>query len=238
MLHRRVTNNEAAHSPPPAASLHHAAEKAERKFAGGHSLRSSTASASYASVDSDPRSGFLTMSGSSSWMLFAVASGTCAAFNSVFAKLTTTELTTSIAAAIAGLLHLEGSRVVEVAVRAIFFLLNLAFNALMWILFTRALTLHTSTTKVSILNTSSNFLCTAFLGLLVFREHLPPLWFAGAFLLVIGNVVIGRREEDGGAKPVDGGAGAGVGEELGLMRDGDGGVGEGVGEGGGSVRLD
>ena len=99
-----------------------------------------------------------------------------------------------------------------------FFLLNLGFNALMWALFTRALTLHTSTTKVSILNTSSNFLFTAVLGLLIFSERLPPLWFAGAFLLVIGNVVIGRREQ-GEAKPAETGTGGGAEEGLGLMQN-------------------
>lgn len=45
---------------------------------------------------------------------------------------------------------------------------------------------------------------TALLGLIVFGERLPPLWWLGAGLLVAGNVVIGRRQEDG-----DGGDGAG-----------------------------
>ncbi|MCJ1397735.1 hypothetical protein MMC11_000931 [Xylographa trunciseda] len=230
MLRRRVTTD----PPPSGGSFHDAATKSQgisaaKDASAVHSLPPS----SYASTDPDAASGLSTMSTRSSWMLFAVLSGTCAAFNGVFAKLTTTELTTSIAAAIAGFLRLgEENRVVEVAIRAIFFLLNLAFNALMWVLFTRALTLHTSTTKVSILNTSSNFLFTAVLGLLIFRESLPPLWFAGAFLLVIGNVVIGRREEDGEAKPIER-VGEGEEEGEGLMQDIDAGVGEGeVGSGG------
>ena len=66
----------------------------------------------------------------------------------------------------------------------------------MWALFTRALTLHSSTTQVSILNTSSNFLLTAILGFVVFSESLPPLWFAGAAMLVVGNVIIGRRDTE------------------------------------------
>ncbi|KAI4249811.1 MAG: hypothetical protein L6R42_008904 [Xanthoria sp. 1 TBL-2021] len=78
-----------------------------------------------------------------------------------------------------------------------FFLLNLAFNALMWALFTSALTRASSTTRVSIINTSSNFLITALLGLMIFSEKLPPLWWVGAAGLVVGNVVIGRREEEG-----------------------------------------
>ena len=65
----------------------------------------------------------------------------------------------------------------------------------MWALFTKALARGTSTTQVSILNTSSNFMITAVLGWMIFSESLPPLWFAGAALLVVGNVIIGRRDE-------------------------------------------
>ena len=65
----------------------------------------------------------------------------------------------------------------------------------MWTLFTKALSRSPSTTQVAILNTSANFMITAILGLVIFSESLPPLWFAGAALLVAGNVIIGRREE-------------------------------------------
>ena len=65
----------------------------------------------------------------------------------------------------------------------------------MWTLFTKALARGTSTTQVSIINTSSNFMITALLGLIIFSESLPPLWWLGAALLVAGNVIIGRREE-------------------------------------------
>lgn len=64
----------------------------------------------------------------------------------------------------------------------------------MWILFTRALTAGSSTTRVSILNTSANFVVTALLGMLVFAEALPLLWWVGAALLVAGSVIIGARE--------------------------------------------
>ena len=79
----------------------------------------------------------------------------------------------------------------------VFFSLNLAFNALMWALFTSALTRASSTTRVSIINTSANFMLTAFSGWMVFGEKLPGLWWVGAAGLVVGNVVIGRRDEDG-----------------------------------------
>jgi hypothetical protein len=65
----------------------------------------------------------------------------------------------------------------------------------MWALFTKALARGTSTTQVSIINTSANFMITAVLGFIIFAESLPPLWWVGAALLVAGNVIIGRREE-------------------------------------------
>jgi hypothetical protein len=71
----------------------------------------------------------------------------------------------------------------------------------MWALFTKALARGTSTTQVSIINTSANFMITAVLGFLIFSESLPPLWWAGAALLVAGNVIIGRREEKDSADP-------------------------------------
>ncbi|CAO1601344.1 MAG: hypothetical protein LQ349_000536 [Xanthoria aureola] len=136
------------------------------------------------------------MSYKAPWLALAAASGACAAFNGVFAKLTTTELTTSWSSAISSSLHLSSSnKFIEFIIRGTFFLLNLAFNALMWALFTAALTRASSTTRVSIINTSSNFLITALLGLMIFSEKLPPLWWVGAAGLVVGNVVIGRREE-------------------------------------------
>lgn len=78
--------------------------------------------------------------------------------------------------------------------------MNLTFNALMWALFTAALTRGDSTTRVSVVNVSSNFMVTALLGLVIFGERLPPLWWVGAGLLAAGNVVIGRREEEGKGK--------------------------------------
>ena len=65
----------------------------------------------------------------------------------------------------------------------------------MWTLFTQALARGNSTTQVSIMNTSSNFVITAMLGFVIFSEALPPLWWLGAAMLVAGNVIIGRKDE-------------------------------------------
>ncbi|CAM1511208.1 Fc.00g087210.m01.CDS01 [Cosmosporella sp. VM-42] len=135
------------------------------------------------------------------WMFFAVASGACAAFNGVFAKL------------IADLLSLSShENIVEAVVRGVnsqphppstshadisqtFFALNLTFNGIMWTLFTTALARGTSTTQVSIMNTSTNFMLTALLGFFIFSEALPPMWWGGAAFLVVGNVIVGRKDE-------------------------------------------
>merc|ERR1712093_904371 len=130
------------------------------------------------------------LSRKSQWIVLALASGGGAAFNGVFAKLTTTELTTSFAT---------------------------------WIANSIALARGTSTTQVSILNTSANFMFTAVMGWLIFSESLPPMWFLGAALLVVGNVIIGRREEgEDNDKSVVGGVGGDRREE----RDGGGVEGE------------
>ncbi|RMZ18516.1 hypothetical protein D0862_00249, partial [Hortaea werneckii] len=136
------------------------------------------------------------MSKQSGWLFYAIASGGCAALNGVFAKLTTTQLTTTWATYVSRIIGLEEpSHITDVLVRSLFFLLNLAFNAVMWGLFTRALTLATSTVRVSVINTSANFMVTAVLGAVVFKESLPGTWWLGASFLVAGSVIIGRRDE-------------------------------------------
>jgi len=129
------------------------------------------------------------------WLTLSVLSGLCAALNGLFAKLVTNAMSRDLADRVAAQIPGEwGESVAEWAVRATFFLLNVAFNAVMWGLFTVALTRGSSATKVSVVNTSSNFMLTALLGSLIFSERLPPLWFLGATLLICGNVIIGRRD--------------------------------------------
>lgn len=109
---------------------------------------------------------------------------------------TTTALTSTFASNIAALFGLaEDNTYVNLALRGTFFGLNIVFNIAMWALFTAALTRSNSTTRVSIVNVSSNFFVTAILGAMIFGEKLPLAWWLGAGLLAAGNVVIGRREE-------------------------------------------
>lgn len=134
------------------------------------------------------------------WIILAVSSGACAAINGVFAKLTTATLTSSWSAGLAALFGIAPENdVIHFLLRAFFFGMNLLFNLAMWTLFTAALTRADSTTRVSIVNVSSNFMVTALLGWAVFGEELKGLWWVGAACLAVGNVIIGRREE--GEKP-------------------------------------
>lgn len=123
-------------------------------------------------------------------------------------------------------------------INQIFFALNLTFNGIvglpspapitlslthahvlqMWTLFTTALARGTSTTQVSIMNTSTNFMFTAFLGYAIFGESLPPMWWAGAALLVAGNVIVGRKDESQEEVPEVAGYVPVVQEDDGLAR--------------------
>ncbi|KAL2825573.1 hypothetical protein BDW59DRAFT_145991 [Aspergillus cavernicola] len=132
------------------------------------------------------------------WIILALASGAFAAFNGLFAKLTTDDQTTSFANAI---LHIFGSTtstddhpLLILVVRGICLALNVLCNIIMWALFTRALTAGPSTTKVSITNTSANFLVTALLGMIVFREKVGGLWWVGAGMMGAGCILVGMRE--------------------------------------------
>jgi len=56
----------------------------------------------------------------SQWLLYAIASGACAALNGAFAKLTTTHLTSSWATGLSRLFGMEdGSKWMELAVRGV-----------------------------------------------------------------------------------------------------------------------
>ncbi|WEW57738.1 hypothetical protein PRK78_003205 [Emydomyces testavorans] len=105
--------------------------------------------------------------------------------------------------------------VVEYIIRGLFFGLNVLSNITMWALFTRALTASSSSTQVTITNTTANFLVTALLGIMVFHERVAPLWWLGATIMAAGCIIVGLREEEG--KPKDSSV---VGNELGGSRDG------------------
>ncbi|EEP75845.1 predicted protein [Uncinocarpus reesii 1704] len=134
---------------------------------------------------------------SQKWLVLAVASGAFAALNGVFAKLTTAQLTANISQGISHSLSLSTSVAVavEYIVRAFFFGLNILSNITMWALFTRALTAASSSTQVTITNTTANFLATALLGMVVFQERVAPQWWLGATIMAAGSIIVGLRDE-------------------------------------------
>ncbi|KGM91950.1 uncharacterized protein PADG_11925 [Paracoccidioides brasiliensis Pb18] len=135
-------------------------------------------------------------SSSPNWIILAIASGLFAATNGLFAKLTTTSLTSAFSQTLTRLLHLPPSSeaLAEYITRALSFALNLLSNGIMWALFTRALTASASSTKVAITNTTANFLLTALLGMAVFGERVDALWWVGAALMAGGCVIVGMRD--------------------------------------------
>ncbi|KAJ5898113.1 hypothetical protein N7504_008401 [Penicillium tannophilum] len=135
-----------------------------------------------------------TKSSTSPWILLALASGAFAALNGLFAKLTTDTNTTSFAQSLAHLFGLGSSPFLELLVRGACLGLNVLCNIIMWALFTRALTAGPSTVKVSITNTSANFLATALFGMIIFREAVGGLWWVGAAMMGAGCILVGMRE--------------------------------------------
>ncbi|CAI7669058.1 unnamed protein product [Penicillium pancosmium] len=133
-------------------------------------------------------------SSTSPWIVLALASGAFAALNGLFAKLTTDNHTTAFAQSLAHIFGLDSSPFLELLVRGACLGLNVLCNIIMWALFTRALTAGPSTTKVSITNTASNFLMTAFLGMIVFQEAVGGLWWLGAAMMGAGCILVGMRE--------------------------------------------
>ncbi|KAJ0420919.1 hypothetical protein BJY00DRAFT_312589 [Aspergillus carlsbadensis] len=132
------------------------------------------------------------------WIILAIASGAFAALNGLFAKLTTDEQTESFANAILSIFgaSTENHPFLLLLIRGICLGLNVLCNIIMWALFTRALTAGPSTTKVSITNTSANFLVTALLGMIVFREKVSGLWWLGAGMMGGGCILVGMREQE------------------------------------------
>jgi len=74
--------------------------------------------------------------------------------------------------------------------------MNLAFNGVMWTLFTKALTLSTSTVRVSVINTSANFVVTALLGAVIFGEELSGKFVALALFAQRSVHIILRCESN------------------------------------------
>ncbi|KAM7446028.1 Transmembrane protein 42 [Porites harrisoni] len=74
--------------------------------------------------------------------------------------------------------------------RVLSFLLVFFFNALMWTLFVKSLRGSSSSATATVINTGSNFICTALLGCLLFGEALTMRWWLGTSLILTGLILI------------------------------------------------
>lgn len=70
-----------------------------------------------------------------------------------------------------------------------FFLLNAVLTGSMWRFYLKALS-QGPTPVCQILNTGTNFVVSAFAGLIFFAEEVTPMWAAGALLIVLGLTLV------------------------------------------------
>ncbi|XP_014733848.1 PREDICTED: transmembrane protein 42, partial [Sturnus vulgaris] len=63
-------------------------------------------------------------------------------------------------------------------------------NAVMWAVFTKALRLSSSSAAASVTTTASNFISSAILGKLLFRETWTALWWVGLTMTVCGLMLL------------------------------------------------
>ena len=78
----------------------------------------------------------------------------------------------------------------RLAIRVLFFSLTVISNTVMWTLYSKSLSLSTSSLQPTLLNSSSNFCFTAMCGWLVFNEHLSMMWWCGAGFIATGITLI------------------------------------------------
>lgn len=72
-----------------------------------------------------------------------------------------------------------------------FICLSFVLNSLMWTVYTKSLSLSTSTLYASALNKFSNFICSALFGCILFEEKINfILWFFGLIILFIGILIL------------------------------------------------
>lgn len=91
--------------------------------------------------------------------------------------------------------HLSSSIYFQYATRLISLLSIFAANAVMWLLFSKALNASHSSHIPTALNASSNFLFSGLLGWLVFGEQVSLKWICGMLLVLLGNLLVARDNE-------------------------------------------
>ncbi|KAL0271020.1 UNVERIFIED_CONTAM: hypothetical protein PYX00_008267 [Menopon gallinae] len=107
----------------------------------------------------------------------AFLSGLCAAFASIFGKLS-------------GLDYYNIDSRLVICLRIFCFLTMIALNGLMWNFFVKALQSSKSSLEATILNTATNYVSSGLLAYVIFGEVTGILWWSGITLILLGVMVI------------------------------------------------
>lgn len=130
------------------------------------------------------------------FLLNASLAGACGALSGVVGKLAVESARVpSLVRGGAAALNLDAQTtamvqaVVPWLLRLIFFGLNALLTGSMWRFYLKALS-QGPTPVCQILNTGTNFVVSAFAGLVFFAEEVSPMWGAGALLIIMGLALV------------------------------------------------
>ncbi|KAI9209535.1 uncharacterized protein BJ171DRAFT_576326 [Polychytrium aggregatum] len=70
----------------------------------------------------------------------------------------------------------------------------LLWNALMWMSFTKALCLSSSSVQATVASTAANLCGSAVVGQILFRDSLSLQWWCGASLVVVGTMLMSHGQ--------------------------------------------
>lgn len=136
---------------------------------------------------------------SSSHLLLAGTAGVAGSLASVAAKFVFGDLPDlPLLATVCRNLGLSLS-LIPLLLRGICVGLTVVFNGAMWSAQMKALSKSGSSVQVLAVNTACNFMCTTCFGYLLFGDDLSFNWFFGAFLMVLGVILMntGEKESEG-----------------------------------------
>ncbi|KAK9502205.1 hypothetical protein O3M35_011019 [Rhynocoris fuscipes] len=77
----------------------------------------------------------------------------------------------------------------------LFFIAMVVSNTIGCIFFAKSLDLSATTLQPALISTASNYLFTAFLGVLFFEETTGLLWFLGTTLILSGIILVSQEKK-------------------------------------------
>lgn len=119
---------------------------------------------------------------------YACVAGTCAALGSFFGKLTSSSARADLLASDS---TLGGDGWLPTAVFVVLMVLS---NAMVWTFFVRALHSAGGSLVATVTSAATNYAVSALLGCMVFGERTSLLWWSGTGLVIVGLVLIGTDE--------------------------------------------